>query len=636
MFRKIKINNSNQTILWLAQILLFVAITQAGFVFYMYDRFYRWIVFSGCVLIAYLLLPKNSSIRNVSFYELVLIFFSGFIFLSFLWADNPALVWNRGFHWLFLLCLFKVLYTIDLSKFNSKFWQYGLIFIILCNLIYIAKSYIQVTLDYDDGGFFNFYSASSIQSKFSLKGNYVTSILIMLFILLMMSNKLRPLNKVFYIILGFLLVSFIFLFNAKGATIAFFALLFMLLYIKLVKHRKKLLLVVFLFPFVYLGFFNFYGSSNRYINSLNPLRSLKTGGNDERLNLWISSMKLIGDEWIHGVGAGNWLSSHGRFGFHEYYSYHAKEVSFSHAHNLFLEYFSELGILGFIALLFILGYPLFLKPKARSNIPLYNLAKVFILVYVVLSLFYGIVYDIRFDFRPPLIFLILIIGFLVRYGEVKTYSISSKWNKWFFASLSVLFFSWLIYKTNIHKNELLFDRLSKKNESVEKRMNILENLYNPNFNTAFKANSLNYLKSNIRGQKNKDNTLIINDLKQALEEFPYQYHYWYKLGQMYEEDKKNQYALASYKKSLDYNKHYAKSIFAYLDLSLRMPTRNNALIKEYIKNFEDNRTNKLNSRLVESILKKKSERNLPIYYREIYDFEKLKSKFERTLKGKKR
>jgi len=604
LFSRINVNNPNTAIIWLAQILLLVAITQAGFVFYLYDRFYRWVVFSGCVVIGYLVSPKDSAIRNISLYEMVLIFFIGFIFLSHFWAENPALIWNRGFHWIFLLCLFKVFYTIDLTAYNLKFWSYAMIIIVLCNLVFIASTYIEASQNYDHLSIIKFYDSSVNQIKYSIKGNYVTSILLLQLLLLMMIDKLYPINKILKMIIMLCVTIIILLFRARGSSIAFMILCFMLIYIKFYQHRKKLNVILVLLPLIYLGFFRLFGKSNLLISSFNPLRSMENNGNDERLNLWVGTLRLIKEEWLHGVGAGNWISSHGRYGFHEYFGYKSVKASHNHAHNLFLEYFSELGIIGIATLIFIFAYPIFLKPKSKSNAPVFHLAKAFILLYIVLSLFYGIVYDIRFEFRPQLIFLILIISYLVKFSDAKVFSVPSIANKYILLYLFIMFSVWLNYRNDIHKKEILYEKLTRKNARTQKRIKVLNQIYDPKHNTNYKGHSIQYLIGSIRAKKIETNQFAIEGIKQAIREFPYQFHYWYKLGELYKKINNYEEALNSYTKALEINKYHIKSILAFIELSMKMPNSNDERIKEYLSNYEDCQISRMGKKQIERILSK--------------------------------
>ena len=73
----------------------------------------------------------------------------------------------------------------------------------------------------------------------------------------------------------------------------------------------------------------------------------------ERKGIWINTIKLISDEPVFGVGAGNWQYNFTRYPVDHIESIASHNRTFQKAHNDYLELLSELGIAGFLLFLFI-------------------------------------------------------------------------------------------------------------------------------------------------------------------------------------------------------------------------------------------------------------------------------------------
>ena len=86
--------------------------------------------------------------------------------------------------------------------------------------------------------------------------------------------------------------------------------------------------------------------------------------NADRIWAWRSSVKMIKDHPVTGVGLG-------RFGEHYLKKYRYKEESqgLGHAHNNFVQVAAENGIIGLIGLLFFIGYSLFISIRNYRKQP---------------------------------------------------------------------------------------------------------------------------------------------------------------------------------------------------------------------------------------------------------------------------
>ena len=97
--------------------------------------------------------------------------------------------------------------------------------------------------------------------------------------------------------------------------------------------------------------------------------------------LWLSSLQLGLDNFWFGVGAGGYKHQ-----CMQYMAYNATEWCNIHSHNIYLELFSEHGIIGLILGMAMLGSLIFYMYKAYRIMP-FNLVATGILCIIVLRLF---------------------------------------------------------------------------------------------------------------------------------------------------------------------------------------------------------------------------------------------------------
>jgi O-antigen ligase len=92
-------------------------------------------------------------------------------------------------------------------------------------------------------------------------------------------------------------------------------------------------------------------------NRFNSIDDLKT--NSERLLIWQSAIHIFRDYSITGIGAGNFGPVYQKY----YISPLAKEPKLNHAHNDYLHFLVETGIIGFLGFICFWGYLLYFMVK---------------------------------------------------------------------------------------------------------------------------------------------------------------------------------------------------------------------------------------------------------------------------------
>ncbi len=140
------------------------------------------------------------------------------------------------------------------------------------------------------------------------------------------------------------------------------------------KHNKKCLAVVLA---VLLGVVGFMASTPQYVERVKSIANTTDSSNGARISVWKSSMHMIHDYPITGVGAGRFYKKYSdkyNYGYEKYieykdnnkYKYKKVKVptNLQNAHNNFLHITVECGSLGLSGLFYFIGYYLY---KSLSN-----------------------------------------------------------------------------------------------------------------------------------------------------------------------------------------------------------------------------------------------------------------------------
>lgn len=119
-----------------------------------------------------------------------------------------------------------------------------------------------------------------------------------------------------------------------------------------------------------------------------------TGSFKERLIVWNNTLEMIRDNFIYGVGGGNWQIFFPKYRLHEFYDLNNQVYlgyeTFQRPHNDYLWVFSEAGIVGFISYISILLIPVtdfIINKRWKSGIiAVNNLMFAGLIIYFVLAL----------------------------------------------------------------------------------------------------------------------------------------------------------------------------------------------------------------------------------------------------------
>lgn len=106
-------------------------------------------------------------------------------------------------------------------------------------------------------------------------------------------------------------------------------------------------------------------SQNPYIKQLKSITDTKSDQNTYRLKTWVASTEMIRDNFVTGVGAGNWNLIVPKYFAGKFTE--KEELNWLRPHNDYLWVMSEKGILGIILFLSIFGFVMFYLIRVIKN-----------------------------------------------------------------------------------------------------------------------------------------------------------------------------------------------------------------------------------------------------------------------------
>ena len=336
---------------------------------------------------------------------LVYIFFIAQVILSLLYTNNFSIsVIDLSRHLILFVSLCLLLFLLHSRKFSF----YNISLIISFFLLYESIASLSPLFNFIFDNGFDFSIISSIQVD-SLKGvmgnrNITTaSLVIKLPFLFYLIYQSKSLYKVLFACCVSLPTLSLFLINSRAALLSFLFTIVVLLFITLFFHKKKL----FSFGLILLPLL----LSFLFANSLIPESNLDTSerlssinfsneSSSQRFFLWENAFDYISQNPFIGCGIGNWkVESAAYWG-----SYGHKYLVPFHAHNDFLEFTTELGIIGGLSYLLLFLFILY------NSLKLYIKSKDFKFV-ILFTSFTAIFVDslLNFPFERPLIQLMFLL-----------------------------------------------------------------------------------------------------------------------------------------------------------------------------------------------------------------------------------
>lgn len=264
---------------------------------------------------------------------LSMLFFVGVMFISCIYGNNfdaETSSYRFLMHYNMLLVPAVVLLVDNLA--DVKHIVNGMVISMLATDVYmIYQSYTGV-----------FRPVSFLKGTIML-GTMLYVILIPAMLIYSLKLKLKIKEKSFYIMCTILsLFSFVCL-NTRGAWIALFPVLIFVMLYYIPNAKKKLFAILCMCVVLGAGLLVSPTFSQR-VHSISNSSGQEQSVN-ERFLMWHSAIKMGIEHPMLGVGMGNYESEYQK----NYISPYAKEPEVRHAHNNFIQFFAENGIVGVLS-----------------------------------------------------------------------------------------------------------------------------------------------------------------------------------------------------------------------------------------------------------------------------------------------
>ncbi len=265
---------------------------------------------------------------------------------SVMWATHQSLVIPSVIGWSSIVGIYLMTYALPIGVMRSKILRGSILLVISINVGQILLSYFQVLVA--SNWQLTLSQLEAVPREYGLNTNFLGS-MFLLYIPLLLQLDYRSWKKwVAYSNLAVILC-LLPLFNSRAVTLG---LILMLGFYLWRSYREGKILYFLIGLVVYAGvtlinYQSIISDKSSYIQSYNPSRSLIEDTGDDRIDIWSNSLRLFMERPLLGHGAGNWKTEIYLYGYHRY----KNGLRVGHAHSIWMETLSELGIVGLIVLL---------------------------------------------------------------------------------------------------------------------------------------------------------------------------------------------------------------------------------------------------------------------------------------------
>lgn len=431
----------------------------------------RFVFISGFSFVFFIYLffvNTNNSLPKISWYDISWGIFIVICFSSYWWATNGSLIWFSAFSWLGLLLWLLVSRIISNDELGLKYIENTLIVCFFLTLIYhIIALFTNVSIGIEWNNFFG------------ENHNYTSCYLLILYPFLLFSSSKWRLIFILQIIVTILVLYILLMVtSSRGAVVASVVLFF---YFVALKYNKKYFLLsilglsVFIIFILFLYFWNF-----DLLSNIPSLRDFKYSNNSIRPHMMIQSIEAFLENPLLGIGLGNWQTVIYDTNLSEIKG--LNEPSFFYRignHDMFTQLLTEVGILGFFALM--LPILEIIRSGWKNKLYLTSFQKGLyssLLIYLVLSVFYRDVNFYELHFSGVEFIAFLSIGVL---SNKHTYIPFSRFFQSLLIIISFICSLWFVYYIG---TDFLYRKSMNNTLSPLKKIELLEEIFHPTFKTA--------------------------------------------------------------------------------------------------------------------------------------------------------
>jgi O-antigen ligase/tetratricopeptide (TPR) repeat protein len=287
--------------------------------------------------------------------------------ISFFWSFNLHLATIAWIQYLTYVLLFFIVLNSFTSKASINALLYTLISsLFVVSIIGLVQQYFS-EIDFVRDFYFQFASPSATFANKNLASHFVVMTIPLSFLMFVVTKSKRL--SFVYSLVTFFALWYVIMITARQAYVAVFVELLVLVlflffdyvknnntFLKSIQHIKiKIITFVFLiFSLFIVGNFSSDGFNLSKGNKLEKVAKISLEGGSARIPAWKNTIEMIKDHPIAGVGIGQWQEYYPL-----YYDASAPDVIFgdktrlTKAHNEYLEMFANVGLIGFLPLLWV-------------------------------------------------------------------------------------------------------------------------------------------------------------------------------------------------------------------------------------------------------------------------------------------
>lgn len=282
---------------------------------------------------------------------LLMIAFVGWMIVSSFYAGHVPSTEDSSTYWLYFS--YNMLLFVPIGLFVERERWIDWIFVVLAISLMLNNLVIEVQLYYGSDRPVTFLRGAFMQSAIL----YV--VLLPIYLIIALRARTRAMKLLCW---TFFLLSFgaFILLKTRGALLTMFVILPTVV-IFLVRDAKKIFSIAMVFALSAAIFFNVYPEAVDRIGTVKNFDAEQSVS--ERFLIWRSAFDMIKDNPMLGVGFGNFEQKYQR----EYIQPEARERWQGHAHNTYLQLWSETGLIGLSIYCSMFGYILMWSWRRRSN-----------------------------------------------------------------------------------------------------------------------------------------------------------------------------------------------------------------------------------------------------------------------------
>ena len=473
------------------------------------------VAFGGVLIIHNAIL--NNKIR-LQKYDIVFLGLITYISFTGFWAYNSSYAWLEVFNFCYLFIAyfsFKICFiyleVVEIARMLT--WLNltclaSVAYFLICQLLY--------------SGGIDYLTQYEIQSYYGKNGNYISSIIVILFPSFIMSFKYKTAPKLILfigMIIGVIFVLYIFSL-ASLLVLLLICLIIGFSYALKNKFRTIAVLISIFALTLLVGILFFDFGFDFLLEAYNPFNS-----RGERTLIWFKSLELIKTSVLFGHGANNWYLLFPMTDLSDFKISANTTKYYRYAHNIFIQYLSEWGLIGLCLFLWLLFLPLYKLIQKRKHDFLPFL--LMLVSYCILNQFYSILHTSLLHFSGAGLIWVFVSAYIMsNHDYISKNNYNLEINKWF----SLLVFMPLVFYI-LYAYEHYSYRDYKKNRKLqnEKRLPFYEVKSTGIYWGIF---DIKYVESQyLRRKKKMPESLLM--LKMALKAEPFNPKYLNQLAQYY-------------------------------------------------------------------------------------------------------